>query len=198
MIAIICIYKITSLTNGKCYIGSAINFNRRKIRHNHFLRHNNHDNILLQNHCNKYGIHDFIFDIVEVVDDVNNLISREQFYIDTLKPEFNICQVAGNCLGKKHSEATKLKMSLAKIGKKPNNFGKKRSEHAIKAASDSKRGQKDDEQTRKNKSAAQYARIPSRGYKRKPFTDEHRLNLSNALKGRIAWNKGTSKINTSC
>jgi hypothetical protein len=28
-------------------------------------------------------------------------------------------------LGKKHSDATKLKMKLAKVGKKPNNFGKK-------------------------------------------------------------------------
>jgi hypothetical protein len=40
------------------------------------------------------------------------LISREQYYIDLLNPEYNILKKAGFVLGFKHSEATKAEMSI--------------------------------------------------------------------------------------
>jgi hypothetical protein len=37
------------------------------------------------------------------------VIAREQYYLDKLKPEYNICNIAGSCLGRKHKEETILK-----------------------------------------------------------------------------------------
>jgi hypothetical protein len=40
------------------------------------------------------------------------LLEREQYYINELNPEYNILKIAGNRLGSKHSDATKIKMSM--------------------------------------------------------------------------------------
>jgi group I intron endonuclease len=55
------------------------------------------------------------------------LLSREQYYIDILSPEYNILKVAGSKLGYKHSEATKIKISISKTGKNHPFFGKRHS-----------------------------------------------------------------------
>jgi len=46
------------------------------------------------------------------------LIAREQYYIDILNPEYNICKIAGSSLGRKHAEETKEAISLALKGRK--------------------------------------------------------------------------------
>jgi group I intron endonuclease len=43
-----------------------------------------------------------------------NAITREQYYIDLLKPEYNILQVAGSRMGSKHTEETKAKLRAYK------------------------------------------------------------------------------------
>lgn len=52
------------------------------------------------------------------------MIFREQYYIDLLKPEYNICLIAGSTLGKKHSESTKEKISKSIKGKNHPFYGK--------------------------------------------------------------------------
>lgn len=184
------IYKITSITNDKFYVGSAVNFSRRANKHRTLLKNNKHDNPKMQAHVNKYGLDDLVFSILETVDDPQIIIQREQFYIDSLNPDFNLCLVAGNCLGKKHSEATRLKMSLAKKGKKPNNYGTKHSvESKIKIGLWNK-GRKDSEEVKARKSQAQRDKPSCRRYKRGPQSQEHKKNLAEALKGRTPWNKG--------
>ena len=106
------IYKISNTINDRIYIGSAVDFKRRIYVHKHRLLNNKH-NIILQNHVNKYGIDTLLFEIVEYVDCKENLLTREQFYLDTLNPYFNICKIAGNSLGVKHSQQTKEKIGLA-------------------------------------------------------------------------------------
>jgi group I intron endonuclease len=69
------------------------------------------------------GISSFVFEIVEIVEDKNNLLIREQFYLDNLKPwdpniGYNICKFAGSWLGNKHSEKTKQKLRSINSGKK--------------------------------------------------------------------------------
>jgi hypothetical protein len=59
----------------------------------------------------KYGYSNFSLDILEYCEP-NVKISREQYYIDLLKPEYNILKKAGSNLGFKHSEETKLIMSI--------------------------------------------------------------------------------------
>lgn len=115
------IYKIESVLNpNKIYIGSAAYFSNRKSRHLQDLRLNKHPNRKLQNHYNKYGENDLIFSVIEPCFP-QFLTIREQYYIDTLNPWFNICKIAGNTLGRECSEETKRKMS----GRIPWNKGKK-------------------------------------------------------------------------
>lgn len=95
------IYKIISKQNSKTYIGSAVNLSRRFSIHKRDLKNTTHHSKPLQNHVNKYGLDDLIFLVVEYVK-IDDLISREQYYLDNENPKFNVCKVAGTCLGIKH------------------------------------------------------------------------------------------------
>ena len=47
-----------------------------------------------------------------------NAISREQYYLDLLKPKYNILTTAGSRLGRIHTEESRLKMSNSSKGRK--------------------------------------------------------------------------------
>jgi len=110
------IYKITNTITQDFYIGSAINFKNRKWGHISSLRKNKHKNQFVQNSWNKYGEEAFIFEVLEVIDKKENLILREQYWIDTLSPTFNFSKIAGSPLGVKHTQKSRKNMSLAHIG----------------------------------------------------------------------------------
>ena len=59
----------------------------------------------------KHGYSIFILEILEYCD-TTNIIQREQYYLDNLKPEFNILTVARSSKGFKHSQKTKNLLSL--------------------------------------------------------------------------------------
>ena len=104
------IYQIRNLVNGKVYVGSAVNLQHGRREHRSDLRNGNHHSIKLQRAYNKYGESSFAFEILEYVEDRNQLIEREQYYIDTLhavNEGYNINKIAGSRLGMRHSEATK-------------------------------------------------------------------------------------------
>ena len=92
------IYSIVSLINGRMYIGSARSFRKRWNVHRHKLRMNKHANIHLQRIYNKYGDGNLIYVVLETCKDVD-LIKREQYYLDTVKPDINIAPKAGSQLG---------------------------------------------------------------------------------------------------
>src|SRR4051794_20615442 len=80
--------------------------------------------------CNallKYGYSKFSVEILEYCDSMD-LIKREQYYIDLLKPEYNILKIAGSRLGSIHSEETRAKIALSLMGEKNPMFGKARPE----------------------------------------------------------------------
>lgn len=112
------IYSITNIIDNKKYVGSAVDYNVRRIRHLSNLRCNRHHSSYLQNSFNKHGETNFIFDILEIVDDISKLIEVEQKWIDDIKPEFNMTLIAGlnSHLGLKRSDETKQKISQARIG----------------------------------------------------------------------------------
>lgn len=110
------IYKIINIINQKLYIGSSKDVLYRKYEHFRDLKLKQHHSTTLQNAFNKYGEQNFTFEILEECEK-ENLIEREQYYFDTLKPEYNICQIAGNTLGVKHNEVSKQKMSEFRKGK---------------------------------------------------------------------------------
>jgi group I intron endonuclease len=111
------IYHITLIPSGKQYIGSAINIDRRFSEHRNRLRSGRHENLHLQNAWNKYGEDSFIFGVLETITDKRELVSREQYYIDTIQPEFNMCSTAGSTLGRRHSEDACAKMSASRKGR---------------------------------------------------------------------------------
>lgn len=111
-----CIYKITTTVNHRIYIGSTVNFGKRKSLHLHYLRNDKHHSKILQCHYNKHGEDVLIFDIIEYCSQ-NQLINREQFYIDSLKPSFNISPTAGNTTGYRHTDETKKIFSAIHKGK---------------------------------------------------------------------------------
>lgn len=111
------IYKITNLINNKFYIGSAVSLLSRYHTHKNSFVKNKHKNQHLQNSINKYGIDNFKFEVIELCDK-EQLLIKEQYYIDTLKPEYNICLIAGNSLGVKRSEEYKEKQREIQTGLK--------------------------------------------------------------------------------
>lgn len=104
------IYKIINTVTNQIYVGSSMScIYQRYSYHKKDLRANKHHSAKLQNSWNKYGEKCFDFQIIE---ECSNVLQREQYYIDTLNPFFNICKVAGNCSGRKFSDETRLKMSI--------------------------------------------------------------------------------------
>jgi len=92
------IYGFLCKTNNKLYIGSSVQLSDRFSRHLNGIK----SNVLLQRSINKYGLENFIFIIFEYCEP-KDLITREQYLIIELKPEFNILKVAGSSLGYKHT-----------------------------------------------------------------------------------------------
>lgn len=174
------IYKIGSLIKSeRCYIGSAVSYNRRKNLHLCELRANKHHSKILQNHFNKYGENDLVFTIIEYCSP-NMLIEREQFYLDTTNPYFNVCKTAGSCFGVryKRSKEVCLRMGLSKMGNK-NLLGFKFSEESKEKMRKSHLGVKHSQETRDKMSKAM------KGIKKPPFTKEHKRKIGIESKNRI-------------
>lgn len=108
------IYLIRNKNNGRMYVGSAINIKARWGYHKNNLNKKTHENLKLQNSWHKHGEAAFDFSIIETVENIKNLIEREQLWINTLLSDwgvaYNICRTAGSSLGRKHTEAAKQKM----------------------------------------------------------------------------------------
>jgi group I intron endonuclease len=90
------IYIIRNKINGNVYIGSTLNFTKRKNRHFLYLKRGVHENKHLQNAFNKYG--EDIFEFV-IIQRTKNLLEEEQKLLDEHfgKPTcYNICSTAGS------------------------------------------------------------------------------------------------------
>lgn len=71
----------------------------------------------------KYGHSKFILEILEYCKPTQ-CIEREQYYIDLLKPDYNILKTAGSLLGFKHSKESVSKISEALRGERNPMYGK--------------------------------------------------------------------------
>ena len=109
--------------NGKIYVGSAKNLRKRKNEHFTKLRNNNNKSSHLQNAWNKYGEHNFDFEILQFVKNEKDLINCEQFWIDKTncnnkKYGYNIRLKARSNLGIKYDPEAGRKISKANKGRK--------------------------------------------------------------------------------
>lgn len=107
------IYCLINIINNKRYIGSSKNIYQRLLKHRSLLRKNKHENIKLQNSWNKYQENNFNFYILEFCNE-NDLLLKEQHYIDTLNPELNITLIVERNILSKES---RLKQSETRIKK---------------------------------------------------------------------------------
>ena len=163
------VYRITNTANGKFYVGSAVNLRERWTRHKYRLRSKQHHNEHLQRSFLKHGEECFVFDVLELVGR-DALIEREQYWIDTLRPEYNLSPTAGNIAGYKHTEEHKQRMSKNMTGVKRQPLSE---EHKRKIA-EAGVGRKCPQETRNKLSAA---------HKGKPKSEEHRRKISESLMG---------------
>lgn len=123
------IYKITCISTGKIYIGSALNLRNRWNDHLKGLRHNTHKNQKMQNAWNKHTESNFTFEVLELILIPEMLIPREQHWFDILKPfdnnGFNIARIAGSSLGQKRSPEACKNIADSLRGKPSIHKGKK-------------------------------------------------------------------------
>ena len=111
-----CIYKIINIKNNKFYIGSCAGagfFYERLKHHQQDLLLNKHNNRYLQNAYNKHKDY-FYYDVIEICNS-NDCIKKEQYWIDLLKPHYNLCKKAGSSLGVKFTSESKKRISESKL-----------------------------------------------------------------------------------
>jgi group I intron endonuclease len=111
------IYMLTNKINNKCYIGSAVDLNKRIFRYFQKSYLSKNEKLLIVKAINKYGINNFCISILEYTTSlVSDLLQREQYWLDRIQPEYNILKLAGNSLGYKHSEIAKFIIAHKKLG----------------------------------------------------------------------------------
>lgn len=172
------IYKATNLLNNKSYIGFTSKFHERKLRH------------FRKNSCSKfyraiqkYGCDAFEWTILyQSLDRDHTLNEMEEYFIqlyDSRENGYNICR-GGRAvnLGKKLSEETKHKMSLAAKGKK------KSAEH-IKALSQALKGRIGVKSMLGRKHSAERNKLMSEKMKGRKFSPETIEKMRIAARNRV-------------
>lgn len=125
------IYCIINVENNKMYIGSSKNPHRRIREHKNMLLNNKHHSIKLQRAFDKHGIDNFIFDILECIDDDTCLRELEAKYIieyDACKNGYCMAEDT-NCNNDFSLEERKVvgeRMRKANLGKKCSDEHKKK------------------------------------------------------------------------
>jgi group I intron endonuclease len=108
------IYLILNKVTLDFYIGSA-STNRFYARFSNHLIYFSGSKII-KHAVKKYKIDNFAFIIIELFPDIvnkennKNLLNREDFYLKSLLPNYNILTEAGSTFGYKHTEIDRLKM----------------------------------------------------------------------------------------
>ncbi len=114
------IYRWINNENNYTYVGSSINLsNRLRLYYNFdFISSlqdgplagpdKNNNKSMIHDALVKYGYSKFTLEILEYCD-ASSVLEREQYYLDTLNPKYNILKIAGSLTGFKHSDESILK-----------------------------------------------------------------------------------------
>ena len=138
------VYKITDLTNGKVYIGSSKNIEKRFVLHRSALKRNIGDCVLLQEAYNSHpNINDFLFEPLEELPlscSKKELLDREDYWMTVYNSRdldygYNLSKarqsgehhypqsgVLNSNYGKKHSDEAREKMRNAWTEKRKNDL----------------------------------------------------------------------------
>lgn len=108
------VYRWVHLVSGKSYVGSSVNLGVRLKRYYSYKYLTDiKQNMVINKALLKYGYSSFKLDILEYCNR-DDAIYREQYYMDLLKPEYNVLKKAGSSLGFRHSPATIAKFIEAR------------------------------------------------------------------------------------
>lgn len=113
------IYRWNNLVTGRSYIGSSINLTGRFSNYystTYLNKRVEKGSSIIYSSILKHGYCNFSLDILEYCEP-NLLISREQYYIDCLKPKYNILTTAGSRLGSIQSQETRQYISKVLINR---------------------------------------------------------------------------------
>lgn len=174
------IYQILNKINNNSYVGSTTNFNRRKNQHLERLRKNKHHSVILQRAYRKYGECNFVIKKIETFPyfSKEDILNKEQYYIDRNKCKYNVCRIAGSQLGSIRDEKFRIECSKRMKGKEAWNKGIKtgsQSDETKEKRANKLKGRKTSEETKLKISLAT---------KGKSLSNEHKIKLSESkLKG---------------
>lgn len=107
------IYIIINRVNGNKYIGLSNNIHRRFWEHKSSKKKRNSTNLIKA--FKKYHVDNFDFQILELVDDESKLAEREMFWIESIKPEYNMNKGGNGNLG--HTVSNEVREVLRVCGK---------------------------------------------------------------------------------
>lgn len=212
------IYQWMNEINGKSYIGSSKDLNGRKCTWLFNFKNKMTYRCLLKLAVQKYGVENFTFIILEECEPAKEILeAKENHYLDTLKPEYNILKKAyiaalgriqseeerSRRRGRICTEETRQKLRAVNLGKtmseesnqknreahlgKPT--GPASEERKIKIGN-ANRGRIHTAETRAKNRAAKMGQVPWN--KGGSASDEARLKMSLAKKGKPPHNKGKS------
>lgn len=163
------VYAITS-QDGRRYIGSAVNIEKRWKEHRRGLSAGTHHSRFLQRAWNKRGPGAFAFSVL-LLCDRGNVLFYEQRCLDAFAPEYNTAPTAGSQLGYRHSAESRARMSASR----PRDFSPMKG---------------------RNHTAEARARISAnrKGKGGGPRTPERLAKISAALKGRVITDEQRHRI----
>ena len=112
------IYRWTNLDTNKSYIGSSKNLGKRLRNYLSitFISHSSRKAMIINKALLKNGYSKFKLEILEYCT-IQDLIKREQYYMDKFLPEYNVLKIAYSSLHYKHSKESleKIYKNLAKL-----------------------------------------------------------------------------------
>lgn len=180
------VYQITCSANGAQYVGSSIDVHRRVVQHISCLSSGKHSNKRLQRTWDKYGRDQFAVFLLEEVSSEADLISREQYWLDSAKERrgallMNLSPSAQNTLGYKFARETVDKIAAKLRGYKHDEaFRQKCRERMLRF--------RHTEESRKKISQA------NMGHAVRPISEETRRKISVASRGRKMPESAREKI----
>jgi group I intron endonuclease len=207
------IYVIKNTINNKRYIGQSIEIKGRFKRHIRELKNNVHGNDYLQKNWNKYGCCSFELNIIEYClrEELNQ---KEIYYINLYNSSnrnYGYNLTLGGQNGTIPNEETKIKISNKLRGKKRTNeikekmsgenhpmYGKHHTKETKLKISNAQKGKKLSQETiskivKANKGRKMLDFVKQSLIKSHlgiPRSEETKLKIGNANKGKIPWNKG--------
>jgi group I intron endonuclease len=108
------IYRWVNKISKNTYVGSAVDLSNRLNRYYHKSELKKKSARPINQALLKYGHSNFSLEILEYCSK-DNLMERENYYLDKLKPEYNILKFAYSMLGYKHTASSIEKLKLKKV-----------------------------------------------------------------------------------